>query len=262
MFNHHYEKVGQTYWQFSDKDEAFNVKAQRQIDKNDAICENYGQKPNYRFLFYYGFLIENNKKNAVYIKLHLNKGDEREKLKATLLGNTPGYYIKTFKYFEDFKDNFAKNNKLMGYLRFIQYNGDLTKIANDCLIPPVKSINTATSMRRKLRLAAISVANEVDALKKLKEIAEICLNKYPQKYEEDLKLLENKTLTFNERNCIIYRLGEKKIYKDMIEMATISIKMLSMKYEEANKYYAGLNRDLPYAAYMDKVILPLLNSSA
>jgi len=37
MFNYHYEKVGQTYWQYSDKEDAFLVKAQRKIDKGDAV---------------------------------------------------------------------------------------------------------------------------------------------------------------------------------------------------------------------------------
>lgn len=37
MFNHHYEKVGETYWQFSEEENAFVVKAQRRIEKGDAV---------------------------------------------------------------------------------------------------------------------------------------------------------------------------------------------------------------------------------
>lgn len=37
MFNHHYEKVGQTYWQYSDKDDSFMVRAQRRVECGEAV---------------------------------------------------------------------------------------------------------------------------------------------------------------------------------------------------------------------------------
>ena len=37
MFNHYYNKVGETYWQFSDSENAFLVKAQRPIEKGDPV---------------------------------------------------------------------------------------------------------------------------------------------------------------------------------------------------------------------------------
>jgi hypothetical protein len=37
MFNHHYEKVGQTYWKYEDKDDSFVVTAQRDIPLGDAV---------------------------------------------------------------------------------------------------------------------------------------------------------------------------------------------------------------------------------
>lgn len=209
-------------------------------------------------------MIESNKKNTVYIKLYINKDDPLEKLKAALLGVTPGNYIKTFKYFEDYKDNFLKNNKFLGYLRFLQYNSDLTYIAQNYLNPSVKNLKSIPSGRKKLRLPPISIANEKDMLVKCKEIAENCLKKYPQTYEEDLKLLESKTLTYNERNCIVYRSGEKKIYKDMIEMANISLELLGLHYEDAMKRYKMFTGDQekPYASYIEKVLLPLINTGS
>eukprot|EP01022_Parablepharisma_sp_SALTPOND_P008038 TRINITY_DN135108_c1_g1_i1.p2 TRINITY_DN135108_c1_g1~~TRINITY_DN135108_c1_g1_i1.p2 ORF type:complete len:281 (-),score=29.12 TRINITY_DN135108_c1_g1_i1:805-1647(-) len=225
----------------------------------NQICENYGTKPNYRFLFYYGFLIESNRKNVVYIRLYFNKSDPLEKMKSNMLGCTTGTYIKTFKYFEDFKDNLHKNSKLLGYLRFLQYDSDLTYIAQNYLIPQIKNMSAYSPVRRKLRLPAISISNERQMLMKFKEIAVNCLKKYPQTYEEDLKLLENKTLTYNERNCIVYRAGEKKIYKQMVEMAELASKLLGMSYEEAVKYYKSLDKELIYGMYIEKVVLPLLN---
>lgn len=38
MFNHHYDKVGETYWQYSESEKAFVVKTQRTITKGDPVC--------------------------------------------------------------------------------------------------------------------------------------------------------------------------------------------------------------------------------
>ena len=39
------------------------------------------------------------------------------------------------------------------------------------------------------------------------------MDKYPTSYEEDLKILEQEekeqTLTYNQKNCVLYRFGEK-----------------------------------------------------
>ncbi|MDR3736659.1 MAG: SETD3 family histone-lysine N-methyltransferase [Acidobacteriaceae bacterium] len=128
-----------------------------------------------------------------------------------MVGTSPGSYIKTFKYFEDFKDNAAKNNKFLGYLRLLEYSGDLTTIGTTYLVPPVKNPAVCPVSRRKLRLPALSIENERKMLAKLKEVAGRCLAKFSESYTEDLKLLQNKALTYNERNCIVYRSEEKKV---------------------------------------------------
>ena len=191
----------------------------------------------------------------------MNKVDPLEKLKSSLLGIGSSSYIKTFKYFEDFKDSFAKNCKFLGYLRFLEYKTELSFIAQNYLIPPVSELSDIASARRKLVMPPISTENEQDMLVKLIEIATKCLKKYPQTYEEDAKLLENKDLTFNERNCIVYRSGEKKIYKDMIEMANLGILLLSMDYEKAETYYKKLGKEPIYSAYITQVLLPFIKTN-
>jgi hypothetical protein len=37
MFNHYYEKVGQTYWKYEDGDDSFVVRAQRDVPLGDAV---------------------------------------------------------------------------------------------------------------------------------------------------------------------------------------------------------------------------------
>ena len=161
-------------------------------------------------MFYYGFLIENNRKNAVYIKLYHNRSDPLEGKKTSMVGFSYGNCIKTFKYFEDFKDSLEKNNKFLGYLRFLQYSGDLKAIC-PYFTPAIANLATAPAIRRKLRLPSLSIENETKMLEKLRESANKCLKKFPNTYEEDQERLSNKSLTFNERNAIIYRAGEKKV---------------------------------------------------
>lgn len=162
-------------------------------------------------MFYYGFLIENNKKNAVYVKLYLNKDDSLISTKEKMIGISSGNSIKTFKYFETFGENEKTDNKFLGYLRFIEYEEDLNLLVG-YLQPSVDSIKTCKSAKRKIRVPSISIANEKKMLAKLKIIAEKCLKKYPQTYEEDLKILKSEpNMSFNKRNCLILRSGEKKV---------------------------------------------------
>jgi hypothetical protein len=127
-----------------------------------------------------------------------------------MIGNTEGYSIKSFKFFEDYKTNTDKNNKFLGYLRFLQFDGNLKDLCK-YLIPQVSNLSSCKSTRRKLRMPCISIENEKKMLQKLKEIATKCLSKFPQTYEDDVQQLANKSLTYNERNCLVYRSGEKKV---------------------------------------------------
>ena len=127
-----------------------------------------------------------------------------------MLGVNHGAFIKTFKYFEDFEGNKKKNEKFIGYLRFIVYDGELSYLKK-YFYPPIGAIHSARFIRRKLKMPIISIDNEKKMLRRLKSIAENRLSEYPETYDEDLKLLKNADLTFNQRNCIVFRMGEKKV---------------------------------------------------
>jgi len=128
-----------------------------------------------------------------------------------MIGVTYKNHIKNFKYFEDFIGNKKANSKLLSHLRFIVYNGDLQFIGK-YLNPQVGNIKTCKSLKRKLTLPAVSIDNEVKMLTRLKKIAEECLKEYSESYEKDEKLLESGAkLSFNERNIIVLRMGDKKV---------------------------------------------------
>ena len=59
----------------------------------------------------------------------------------------------------------------------------------------------------------------------------VALEKYPTTLEEDLKILEREDLTFNQRNCVLYRSGEKKILLFLINACTGLIDLLDMDFK-------------------------------
>lgn len=73
-----------------------------------------------------------------------------------------------------------------------------------------KQSNQPVSFRAD-NIPVLSLENEKMALKLLMTICAKTLEGYTQKYEDDMKLLEDKSLTGNARNCIILRAGEKDV---------------------------------------------------
>lgn len=61
------------------------------------------------------------------------------------------------------------------------------------------------------------------------------LSRYPTTLEEDMEILKRTDLTFNERNCTLFRSGEKEILVFLIEMADYVNNLLSMKFKDAKK---------------------------
>eukprot|EP00826_Nyctotherus_ovalis_P004509 TRINITY_DN10986_c0_g1_i12.p1 TRINITY_DN10986_c0_g1~~TRINITY_DN10986_c0_g1_i12.p1 ORF type:complete len:211 (+),score=66.64 TRINITY_DN10986_c0_g1_i12:76-708(+) len=202
--------------------------------------------------FYYGFTIDNNQDEVVYLKLYLNSDDPYLKFKENMLGIAHGQYIKQFTFREKIDNNFDHNNKMLGYLRFIEYDEDFNHIG--------KYFKTCKADKRKLRMPVMSIRNEKKMLTKLKTIAEKCLSKFPQSYEEDMKMLESAELSFNERNCLVFRAGEKQIYRLMISMATFGLTVLSKNAKSLKINLKDLIKTTPFGSYIKKCLIPLTGS--
>lgn len=57
----------------------------------------------------------------------------------------------------------------------------------------------------------------------IKEVALMSAKGYPQTLEEDEEIIakdnEQQYLTLNQRNCVLFRMGEKEIYRFLAECA-------------------------------------------
>jgi hypothetical protein len=122
---------------------------------------------------------------------------------------------KTFK----ISENFSSENVLdfFSFLRFLNYDEDSDKLLNILLCSHEKEIDdgdTKTWFTHKI--PPISVANETSVLKNIKDLVITQLAKYPTDLEYDAKIMEeckkgNSSLNKNQKNCLILRLGEKKV---------------------------------------------------
>lgn len=75
----------------------------------------------------------------------------------------------------------------------------------------------------------MSRENEAKALEMLRKRCEEALNAYPSSAEDDVALLKKGKLSYNQRNCIVLRLGEKTIYQFYISLAQFVIELLQNK---------------------------------
>jgi len=88
-----------------------------------------------------------------------------------------------------------------------------------------------------LSLKVISTKNELRVWSKITAIMSESLSKYDTSLEVDEGLIEmddkEKNLSYNERNCLLYRIGEKKILHFLLSAAEQIIPLISMNYREA-----------------------------
>ena len=85
------------------------------------------------------------------------------------------------------------------------------------------------------------------------------LARYPTSYDDDLELLKKDDLTFNERNCYLFRSGEKEILIFLMEMADYVLNLLSMKFKDAKRHTQSLPAKMDSCRdYLQKECIRLL----
>ena len=74
-----------------------------------------------------------------------------------------------------------------------------------------EEFNTLSTKGDFKQVAPISTRNELKILQHLGYSASVVIKNFPTTLEEDNKILEDKTLTMNVRNCVLMRRGEKEV---------------------------------------------------
>eukprot|EP01022_Parablepharisma_sp_SALTPOND_P019559 TRINITY_DN3361_c0_g1_i1.p1 TRINITY_DN3361_c0_g1~~TRINITY_DN3361_c0_g1_i1.p1 ORF type:complete len:583 (-),score=90.94 TRINITY_DN3361_c0_g1_i1:4775-6523(-) len=238
-----------TTWAYSDEAKGFVVKSKENIKAGEEIFVYYGNKPNWNFFQFYGFVIDNNEKDEILLEVLFLLDDPLSTLKESLLDCIKEEPQK-LKLRETASNK--KFSKAISYLRYIAYNDtaeQLKEIKKKCDI--VQEEKGETVHFTAFEIPPISATNEERALEMLKKLCEKNLARYPQSYEYDVEALKNPGLSYNERNCIIFRKGEKRVHNFHIRLATEVINVLKTK----SKFgLAKVKVDFPKAkAYLESI---------
>jgi histone-lysine N-methyltransferase SETD3 len=218
MLNH--KRPRQTQWNFDDDSNCFIIKGVTNVKKGQEVFDSYGIKCNSRFLLNYGFTVENNEDNEFKIVLMLNENSPLFKEKMEYLGNKN--YSKKFSLVIN-NNSDSKIIPFFSFMRFIFYNKS-----------NFKDVDTSKP---------ISIQNEIILFTKLKELMKNYLSKYPTNLEDDIEYLNKnkKKMDFNEYNCYIIRIGEKKILNYYLNMANDILKLLNTNKSDVKKLFKNLN---------------------
>ena len=227
LFNH--RRPRGTHWAYEDDLNSFVVSAIENMSPGMEVFDSYGRKCNARFLLNYGFTIEDNEDDEIKIHLSLNNNDKRYKDKVKVLGNSN----KKFTLVKNCRDE--QSLLFFSWVRIMEYNGDFKGI----------SINSP-----------IMLKNELNMLKKVKEIMQSYLKNYKSTLEDEEKLLKEKrnSMNFNEFNCCIMRIGELRIFRYYIDLCEKCSELFNKGKGEIEKILNGKNPNFKdYEGYIKEV---------
>ena len=207
MLNH--KRPQETSWEYNEDKKGFIIEAKTGIERGDQVYDSYGKKCNSRYFLNYGFTVENNDGNEVPIKISLNEDDELQHAKKKILGNG---ISKTIRVSEDLTEKNMVH--FFSFLRFVNFKGEAMRLFEFEIMEnsSKKSDEDGEESFQCTNIPPISIENETECLNQIKNQCTVQLEKYPTTHKEDLKILEtNKDLTYNQRNCVIMRSGEKQV---------------------------------------------------
>ena len=112
-------------------------------------------------------------------------------------------------------------------------------------------------------LPPISVANEKQVMVRIRQLCVDALKLYPHSLQEDVDLLKkddiDHNMSFNQRNCVLFRSGEKEILHFYIEFSEYITTLLGMQHKDAKKETQLLPKQFENARdYIHQSLLPML----
>jgi len=255
MLNH--KRPRETSWTFDNKRNSFTITTLKTIVRGEPIYDSYGPKCNSRFLVNYGFALEHNEDNQCQLHVAIPTTDPHYALKLRLLG---GYASNARRRFHiPIQYGEKETRECFSFVRFaLATEEEIIKAGGG------RADGEGGSADFKVdEIEPLSIRNEIQTLRTLSQAAVNEMKGFDTTIEEDTKLLRDPTQTFsfNIRNCIILRRGEKEVLKYFLEMAQHCIPILEMKWADLeplqNRYLHGRRN---YDDYVAAVILPLVKA--
>ncbi|MBN1205321.1 MAG: SET domain-containing protein-lysine N-methyltransferase [Myxococcaceae bacterium] len=188
-----------THWGLSEDGTHFELRSLSPVPQGRELLTSYGNKSNFRLLLQYGFVHEQNEHNDVSLLFNLPAEDPFAAEKQQLLGFGNPLEMRTFKLMLKFDTEMLKD--MFSFLRVVHAEGEEMAL-----------LKAAPDPRSRSR-AILSTKNEQKLIPAFVAACEERLKAYETSVEEDEKLLEEGKLSTNERNCVVMRLGEKRIFQ-------------------------------------------------
>lgn len=261
MLNHRLPR--ETKWSFEDSMRGFVITSLKTIPRGEQIYDSYGRKCNNRFFVNYGFALDENEDNEAVIKLQLPQTSPSFSFKLGLLGGQIKTSRREYQIPANYRD--PKCREMFGFLRLV--------FAKDTEVLPLQAGATAIDKSEGAiskqpefqigRVEPVSVWNEKQVLKTIAKACEVSLKSFPDSIEHDEKLLASGTLPLysNERNCVVQRLGEKRVLQWFIELNEKAAPLLDKSWQEikkiANKATTGTT---PYDFYVRDVVAAVVKA--
>ena len=254
LLNH--KRPKQTQWYYDDNLESFVIQAIEDIKEGNEIFDSYGKKTNARFLLNYGFCLDDNDTSEYLLTINFNEKYPLFDIKKKIFKNEYEYNYKINRNF-CLNNNFYESQivELLGFLRFILYDGDMNKLFN------IINSNENEMEINIFYIPAISKELEIKVLKHLHSLCKKALGKYPTTFEQDLNSNKNSNNSFNLRNCLLLLMNEKTVLAYYIYFCEYCISLLKLKSQKeilekiSNDYKSN---DCQFDFYIQEVILKLI----
>jgi len=254
MLNH--KRPRETSWTFDNKRNSFTITTLKQLLRGEPIYDSYGPKCNSRFLVNYGFALEHNEDNQCQLHVAIPTTDPHYALKLRLLGGYASNARRRFHIPIQYSEK--ETRECFSFVRFaLATEEEILKAGGG------KEAGESSAEFKVDEIEPLSIRNEMATLRALSTAAVNEMKGFDTTIEDDTKLLRDPTQTFsfNIRNCIILRRGEKEVLKYYLEMAQHCMPILEMKWVELeplqNRYIHGRRN---YDDYVSTVIIPLVKA--
>jgi len=273
MLNH--KRPRETKWSYENSQRGFVINALCDIGQHSEVLDSYGRKCNSRFFVNYGFALECNDDNEASITCQITEKEPSWELKMKYINvfdpkdgtyrQASGLIQRDFLLPRFYKEK--KTKEVFSFLRFANATDSemmlLSGESNFRVPKPLKKKRTKCTLDN---IRPLSCSNERKCLLSIANAAKKSLARFETSLETDLEKLkdyEMYPLYSNRRNCIIMRVGEKRVLHHYVNLADKCVDLLRMSWQElkivvSKKFRHRGGEDEATIDYVHKVITPLV----
>ncbi len=247
MLNHKLPR--ETKWSFEDTVRGFVITSLQTIQRGEQIYDSYGRKSNNRFFVNYGFSLDENEDNEAMIRLELPRNAPSFNFKLSCLGGNPMTARREYQIPATYRDQ--KTKELFGFMRLVH--------AKDSELLPLTQ-STKDGNVNPETVEPISIANEKACLKAIAAACQASLDNFPTTLQEDEDLMKSGKLVMfsNERNCVVQRLGEKRVLQWFIDLAKRVTPLLDLPWKEVKRIATSASSSTAPADFYIAVVVAQL----